>query len=174
MSHFLTVYLISKKFNLNNDILHIIIQIYKNLSVDIIINKWYNFLKRKSILPTEYMLLLSQGPLYVDGKNIEYLNYIEKNLSTRVIIDKDWWARKILNVCYNLSTSYITIRESITGEEWNNYMEFKRILFKLNNKLFDSNLAAIYNIENYDFLLEHYTIASALSIGNLVDIDLNE
>lgn len=164
MSHFLSIYLISRKFNLNNDILLMIIQKYKNFLVDLIINKWYNFLKRKSILPTEYMLLLSQGPLYIHGENINKLNYIEKNLSTRVIIDKEWWGRKILNICHNLSYSYISIQESITGEEWNNYMEFKRILIKLNKKLFDGNLAAIHNIENYDFTLEHY---------NIHNIDLN-
>lgn len=160
MSHFISIYLISMKFNLNNDILNIIIQKYKNLTINLIINKWYNFLKRKSIIPTEYMLLLSQGPVNLHGNNVECINklkYIEKNLSTRVIVDKEWWGRKILNICHNLSYSYILIQESMTSEEWINYMEFKRILFKLNKKLFDNNLAAIYNIENIDFSLEHYS-----------------
>jgi hypothetical protein len=92
--------LVCLSFKLNDDIKRLIYEKIKEISVDIIITEWYNYIQRVIILPCYLLLEISKLKLISDSnilETIKKIHLIQKNLNTNMI-DKAWWQKNIFKI----------------------------------------------------------------------------
>ena len=137
-----------KKYHICSDIQIKIIKKFKDINANLIINKWYNFVFRKSILPTIFLTDLTTYPFLLHNNNcVNKIFYIEKNLNFNLIEDKRWLERKITKLVINSVAAINLLYSEWTGKEWNNYQIIKNSIFLLNEKLKKNNLSYFINLD---------------------------
>lgn len=147
-NYYLIISKLCKKYHICSDLQIKIIKKIKDINANLIIDKWYNFVFRKSLLPTKFLIDLTNYPIFLHNDN--YANkiyYIENNLNINLIKDKIWLERKFTKLVINSFAAINLIFYEWTGKEWNNYQIIKNSIFLLNEKLKKNNLSYFINLD---------------------------
>ena len=147
-NYYLIIAKLCKKYHICSDLQIKIIKKIKDINANLIIEKWYNFVFKKSILPAKFLIELTRYPFFLHNDNYaDKIYYIENNINFNLIKDKIWLERKFTKLVINSFAAINLIFYEWTGKEWNNYIIIKNSLFLLNEKFKNNNLAHFINLD---------------------------